>query len=282
MSKKIDKITNCIVISDTHFGDQLSLCPESMHLRHGGTYRASRFQNFIRERWDEFWGEWVPQVTRGEPYCVVHNGDLMEGRHHRATHPISQDMSDQEGVAYEMLAPVIDRCQGRYYQIGGTEAHAGLSCEDEERLAARLGAIPDGTGNRSRYELFLQVGGALVHFAHHIGTTSSMAYESTALGKEYNEFCAESARWGKPIPDIIVRSHRHRHIETRVQTARGYGTIFVTAGWQLKTPFLFRLPGGRVTAPMIGGSMIRQGDEEFYTRHKIWGTERSKTEVAKL
>ena len=105
MAKK-SAVTNCVVISDTHFGDQLSLCPESMHLRHGGTYRASKFQNFIREKWEYFWDTWVPQATRGEPYCVVLNGDAMEGRHHRATHPISQDMSDQEAVAYEMLAPV--------------------------------------------------------------------------------------------------------------------------------------------------------------------------------
>lgn len=32
MAKKIDRVTNCIVISDTHFGDQLSLCPRCWFL----------------------------------------------------------------------------------------------------------------------------------------------------------------------------------------------------------------------------------------------------------
>ena len=271
-------ITNCVVISDLHCGDQMALCPPSIPLRHGGTYHASRFQIYIWERWREFWDSWVPMATRNEPYCVVINGDLIEGRHHKATHQISQDKSDQENIAYEVLAPVADRCQNRLYVIGGTEAHAGLSSEDEERLAARLGAVPNASGNRSRFEMYLKVGNALCHFAHHIGTTSSMAYESTALGKEYTEFCAESARWSRPIPDVIARAHRHRHIESKVSTGRGYGIIFVTASWQLKTSFSFRLPGGRVSEPMIGGSLIRQGDEDWYTRHKIWKTERSPVE----
>ena len=278
----VERVNNCVVISDTHLGDQLALCPDRVRLRHGGYYIPSKFQQFINEKWKEFWNVWVPTVTRNEKYCVVLNGDLMEGRHHKAQHPISQDKSDQEAIAYEILAPIIDKCQGRFYIIGGTEAHAGISSEDEEKLAQKLGAIPDETGHRSRFELFLKIGGALCHFAHHIGTTSSMSYESTALGKEYSEFCAESARWGDPIPDVVVRSHRHRHMEVKIPTSRGDGIIFVTAAWQLRTPFTFKLPGGRVVPPMIGGSLIRQGDEEFYTRHCIWKTQRSRMEVAKV
>jgi hypothetical protein len=273
-------IKNAVVISDTHLGDQLALCPDKIMLRHGGIYRPSKFQRFINEKWKVFWDEWVPKVTRGEDFVIVINGDSIEGRHHKATHPISQDKSDQEDIAYEVLAPIVERCKGRLYMIGGSEAHAGLSAEDEERLAKRLGAIPDESGNRSRFELYLKVGKAVCHFAHHIGTTSSMAYESTALAKEYSEFCAESARWREPIPDIVVRSHRHRHMEVRVPTDTGYGIIFVTSSWQLNTPFTFKLPGGRVTTPMIGGSLIRQGDEEFYTRHCIWKTKRSPMEIA--
>jgi len=222
----------------------------------------------------------VPTVTRGEPYAVVLNGDAVDGRHHRATHQITQDLSDQCKIAYECLAPVVEQCQGRFYFVSGTPVHAGEAGEDEERLAERLGAIPEKeTGRRTRFELYVKIGTALVHCSHHIGTTSSMAYEGTALTKEYNEFCAESARWRRPIPDVVVRSHRHRHFECRVPTSRGYGTIFTTAAWQLKTPFLFKMPGGRVATPQVGGSLVRQGDEEFFTRHKTWETKRSPTEI---
>jgi hypothetical protein len=226
-----------------------------------------------------FWGEWVPQVTRGEPFAVLFNGDMVEGVHHRSTHQISHNKADQANIAWEMLAPVVDACEGRFYYVSGTSAHAGEAGEDEERLAERLGAIPDEIGCRSRYELYLEVGNCLVHASHHIGISGSMAYETTALTKEYNEFCAESARWGRPIPDVVVRSHRHRHSEVKVPTDRGYGIIFVSSAWQLKTPFLFRTPGGRVSTPTVGGSLVRQGNEEFFTRHYTKKTARSTTET---
>jgi hypothetical protein len=271
-------VNNLIVISDTHCGDQLGLCPASVRLAHGGTYEASRFQLAVLEVWDRFWSEWVPRVTRGQPFAVLFNGDMIEGRHHGASHQISQDLSDQANIAYDMLAPVVQLCGGRFYYVSGSSPHSGEAGENEEKLAERLGAVPDQSGRRSRYELYIQVGRALVHASHHIGIVGSMAYETTALTKEYNEFCAESARWGRPAPDVVVRSHRHRHSEVRVPTVRGYGTIFVTSSWQLKTPFAFRLPGGRVTTPTIGGSLIRSGDEEAFTRHMTVHTARPETE----
>ena len=272
-------ISNLITISDTHCGDQLGLCPPTVTLHHGGQYHASRFQMAVWEHWLDFWNVWVPRVTRGEPYAVLLNGDMVEGRHHGSSHQISQNKADQANIAYEALAPVVEKCDGRFYYVSGSRAHAGEAGEDEEKLAHRLGALPDESGRCSRYELYVEVGGkCLVHASHHIGVTGSMAYETTALTKEYNEFCAESARWGRPIPDIVVRSHRHRHSEVRVPTSRGYGIIYVTSAWQLKTPFAFRIPGGRVTTPTVGGSLIRQGDEEAYTRHYTIETARSRTE----
>lgn len=272
-------VNNLICISDTHIGDQLGLCRDNFRLRHGGVYHASKFQRAVAECWDNFWDRWVPMATRNEPYAILMNGDMLEGRHHHATHPISNDKADQEAMGYELLAPLAEKCDGRFYYVSGSTAHAGEAGEDEERLAKRIGCIPDESGNHSRFELYIDVSGCLVHASHHIGVSGSMAYETTALTKEYNEFCAESARWGRPIPDILVRSHRHRHAEVRVPTSRGYGIIFVTSAWQLKTPFLFKTPGGRVTTPNVGGSIIRSGDEEFYTRHKTWETQRTKTEI---
>lgn len=272
-------INNLVTISDTHFGDQLSLCPREIKLAHGGTYRASRFQNFIEECWLQFWNVWVPKVTRGEKFAVLFNGDMLEGKHHGATHPISQNLADQDNIAYELMAPVIDKCEGRFYFVSGTPVHGGEAGENEEKLAERLGAIPDEMGRRTRYEIWIQVGKALVHASHHIGVTGSMAYETTALTKEFNEFCAESARWKQQMPDIVARAHRHRHSEVRVPTANGYGIIFVSPSWQLKTPYVFKIPGGRTSTPQIGGCLIRQGDEEFYTRHITWETARSQTVV---
>jgi len=148
---------------------------------------------------------------------------------------------------------------------------------NEETLAEELMALPDKYGHYARNDLFLKIGSALCHFAHHIGVTGSMHFESTAPMKEFADTCADCARWGLPVPNVIARAHRHRHIEVRVPTKDGYGISFVTPGWQLKTPHVYKIPGGRVTTPQMGASLIRQDDEGFSTQHKVWDVKRSMT-----
>ena len=46
----------------------------------------------------------------------------------------------------------------------------------------------------------------------------------------------------------------------------------------MKTPLAFRTAQARVTTPEIGGSILVEGDEEFYTRHKVWKLNRPKEE----
>jgi len=91
----------------------------------------------------EFWDSWVPCVTHGEPFAVVVNGDVIEGVHHRATSQISHNLEDQCQIAYDVFAPILDRCDGRFFMIRGTPAHVGEQGVYEERLAKQLGAIPN-------------------------------------------------------------------------------------------------------------------------------------------
>jgi hypothetical protein len=270
-------VNNLIVVSDLHCGCQLGLCPPEVTLDEGGTHHHSRLQAVVWGWWQEFWRAWVPDVCRGEPYAVAINGDTLDGVHHGATTQISHNLADQAKIAEAVLRPVVKACGGRFYMIRGTEAHVGPSGAQEEELARHLGAIRDEDGRSARYELWVAVGGGLVHLAHHIGTTGSMAYETTALCKEYSEACAEAGRWGLRAPDVVVRSHRHRHAETRVPQADGYGICCVTPGWQLRTPFAFRMPGGRQATPQVGGTLVRCGDEDVFTRHRVWNIERTKT-----
>ena len=282
--RRSKEVRNVVVISDTHFGCRLALLgPEGANLDDGGTYQPSRLQKKIWAIWDEFWADWVPRVTRGEPFIVVHNGDVVDGVHHGSTHQWSHNLNDQAQHAEEVLKPIVALCDGRYYQIRGTEAHVGKSGVEEERLAKRLGAIPNEDGQHARYELWLRIGGTtgpLIHFLHHIGTTSSAQHETSAINAELAAIYADSGRFVREAPMIVVRSHRHRNAEVRLPTPNGYATSFVTACWQLKTPFAWKLAGARVTTPQIGGSLIRIGDEEVHTRHFVRDIGRTKEEVA--
>lgn len=268
-------IHNAIVISDTHFGCQLALCPPKVVLDNGGTYRQSDLQKKLWKLWNHFWDEWVPDATKGEPYIIVHNGDVIDGVHHNSTTQISQNKTDQSRIAIDVLGPRIAKAEA-YFHIRGTEAHVGKSASNEEAIAAALGAVPDEKGNHARWDMWLRMQTALIHFSHHVGTTQSAAYESTAVYKEMIEAYTEAGRWNNEPPDVIVRSHRHRAFETKVPTAKGYGISLVTPCWQLKTPFVWRLPMGRTSLPQIGGILIRAGKEDpIYTRSKVWPIERT-------
>lgn len=274
-------INNLIVVSDTHCGCRLALCPEKVKLDDGGTYTPSKFQRKLGLYWDEFWTKWVPQVTRGEPFDLVHNGDAIDGVHHNSTSQISHNIQDQILIAAEVMRDPIAQCResgGNYYHIRGTEAHVGKSAIFEEQLARMLGAKPNEEGQHARYDLWKRVGKSLVHLLHHIGTTSSAAHEASAVNAELTASYVEAARWHREPPDYIVRSHRHRSCSVEIDSARGYAAGIVTPAWQGKTPFAWKIPGARLSEPQIGGIIIRQGDEEHFYRRKVWTFDRSKEE----
>lgn len=277
-------IKNAIVISDIHAGSKLGLMPPEVVLDEGTIVRQSPLQRKLWQMWKEFTGVYIPEWTKGEDYILVNNGDSIDGDHHETSTIITRNLNDQVKIADMILRPEINKpkCK-KYFQIRGTEAHVGKSGQFEEQLAKGLGAEPIGKGKHkiySRWDLWLQMGnGSLVNFTHHVGNTNSAPYESTAVYKEYIEACVEAGRWGLKTPDVVVRSHRHRQMEIRIPTKRGYGISLVTPAWQLKTPFTFKLGLGRASTPQIGGYLIREGDEDVvYTRFKVWNIERSKTE----
>jgi len=274
---------NVIVVSDIHAGCKLGLChDEGVPLDDGGYYKPSRLQKQVYQWWLEFWNDWVPMVTHGEPWDFVFNGDAIDGVHHGSTTQISHNVQDQVDLACKLLDPWVAACRqsgGEYYHIRGTEAHVGKSGNLEEQLAKRLDAKANSEGQRARWELWKKVGtDGLAHFLHHIGTTASAAHESSAVNAELSSLYNEAGRWRNTPPDVVCRSHRHRCIEVRLPNRRGFATSVVTPAWQLKTPFTWKIAGARISMPQIGGILIRQGDNDIYTRCKVWDIERSKPE----
>jgi hypothetical protein len=271
---------NIVVVSDIHAGCKLAVCPpDGVQLDDGGKYMPSPLQQKLYAYWREFWDEFVPDATRGEEYTIVINGDMVEGAHHRATTPISNNPGDQIRIALSLMSPVVERAKRGLYVIRGTETHVGISATTEEGIAAALDAIPNDQGQRARWDLYKRFGDdRLAHFLHHVGSTSSMAYESTAPHKELTEMFIESARWDQRIPDVIARGHRHRHYEEAIATSRGRSHIIVTPCWQGKTPFAWKIPGARISMPQFGGAVIRSAHGETFVRSYVKTVERSTAE----
>ncbi len=270
---------NIVVVSDTHIGSGVALChPDGFERDEGGTVMPSKTQLALWDRWREFWDVWVPEVTLGETYTVVHAADIIEGVPHGSVGSMSNNLSDQGRHAEKILKPIVERCDGRYYQLRGTEAHGGKSAQEEERIAKAIGAIREkGSKRYARDELWIRVGGkrgGLAHIMHHIGTTGSSAYESSAPMRELAEEFVEAGRWGDEPPRVVIRAHRHRHLQIRIPSEKGDAIVATTPAWQAKTPFTFKIAGARLTQPQIGGIIIRYHKGELYLRNRIWRLER--------
>jgi len=276
------RINNTLAISDLHSGCQLSLCPPrgvKMSEAVGRYVPGPIVRKMYHRVWRPFWDEWVPTVTKGEKSAIVLNGDVVDGFHHNNKSHWSANMNDQRNCAYELLEPEIEKYVAHddegnrlLFFVGGTEVHDGPSKIDAEILAEKLKAQPDSGGNYCRYELFLDLDGALAHFMHHIGTTSSSQHEAAAINAELTRELESAARWGETAPHFVVRSHRHRYgkvvLPARMAGKRHAEAVaFTTPAWQLKTPYTYRIAGARVSPPQMGGAIIRIGDEDAYVRN---------------
>lgn len=242
----------------------------------GGLVLPSRLQKIMYSWWEQMWSEWLPIATKGEPFGIILNGDGVEGEPFHSTANISSNQADQVKIAVEVFTPLMALCDVRFKWIRGTEAHVGKSGCTEELAAQKLGAVPGQDGEFARFALWQKIGDkkvrepGLAHVLHHIGTTGSSAHESSAVNAELSGEFVEACKDGERPPDIVVRSHRHRWCEVRIGPIKigneyRFATATVTPGWQLKTPFAYRVAGGRITTPMFGAVLMRHGDRQVFT-----------------
>jgi hypothetical protein len=259
-----------IVISDTHIGSNAGLCSSGgFQLPDDNLYDQNRYQETTWRYWEHFWKKWVPKtIGKSKDVRVVINGDLIDGFHHDTVNIMSASLPYQEFAAKKVLGE-LDHYDGLYV-VRGTDAHAGIGAGSEEKIARDIGArkCDEESGNYSDYQLWITVDKVPFNFAHHISTTSSAAYESSAPMRELVTTFVEAAQWGRPMPRIIVRSHRHRFIPVAVPSIHGRIRVIITPGWQLRTPFVERID--RMRMPHIGGVIFKVEDDECQDIEKIY------------
>lgn len=251
-------IVNYVSFGDTHIGCKLALAPPATVADFGARLAQSDNQKVLWSWFNEFFNEFVPWATKGEPFALVHGGDIVDGVHHRSTTQTTQDMAAQEALAVQTLEPFVERAHA-FYCIAGTPAHAGESWIAERRIARDLGAVavPGTNDERLFMEVNMMVGDALVNDLHHVSVASTHQSDPAGLQRELIEQQITAAKAGARAPDVILRHHRHRNCHVNVPTEGGNRAHAVAVpGWQLKTPFVWKTPG-RNHLPHFGGAVIR-------------------------
>jgi hypothetical protein len=236
-------------------------------LDNGGYIQPSKYQEWLWECWEHFWKRFVPKVTKHCSYVeVVHNGDVVEGIHHDAVDMIP-NKTDQRVAAIGVLKPIAAKY--RLTMTRGTQAHGGQSDQDTEEIAHSLHLMEDpDTQCHSWWQYWRKLEGVVFQFAHHIGGTSSAAYETSAPMRELVAALIEASQWGQELPQVLVRSHRHRFVPVSMPSDKGRIQLIVTPGWQLRTPHVEKID--RMRLPHIGGVIFLVEDGRCQIVEKLY------------
>lgn len=256
-----------VTISDTHFGCRWAPCPSFVPISEDGGWTPTRWQKLLNAWWDEYWTTFVPAVTAGEPYWILHNGDVIEGRHHRNTTPISQNFDVQAEVALAMLEPQVlqKNCRGIII-VRGTEAHDGNAHECCNMIARQLRAKQVGPGEYVWSEIDIELGPHVIHATHHAGTNIAPQTEGTVLLRSLLQQNWERLRWGNPPVNCIIRGHAHYFQYRRIAGQNMHALALPP--WQLKNHHATKVVPDK--APQIGGAILedRNGRLEIHEWQK--------------
>ncbi len=222
-------IKKVLVISDTHIGSTKGLLNPGFKTLEGNEIKLNAMQEWLWMCWIRA-NEFVADVTNGEPYALVINGDVIEGVHHQTKEIWSPLIQDQVEASLQILAP-LSEAAAKTFVIRGTECHVGNT---EEVVGKVLNAEKDHqTGNNSFDRLTLDLNGIRHVFRHHIGTSVRRGLAGTQLSANLVEEQVEAVNNGEPIPRVVCCAHRHKF----GTYTDGNGLCVVSPPWQGLTRF---------------------------------------------
>ena len=234
-----------LALSDLHCGSTVALTPPDYPMLDDGAWKLNRAQEWIWDRWSAF-SKWVKEYRDGRRMVLLLNGDLIEGVHHGSKEIVHADPGIHARMAADVLKPIAAMAS-RIYVVRGTFAHVGHSAEDS--IGKALGAMSD-QGVYSKFHWMFRVRDTVISAKHHISTSSRRALRATALSINLEEERAECAAAGYPMPDLLIRSHRHVYGHYATEQSQ----IVVTPAWQVLTSYGWKVVPNAV--PRIGGVMI--------------------------
>jgi len=197
-------------------------------------------------------------------------GDPVQGISDRDGMLVTTKTDIQANAAFELLKPIRDAIgQKPFYMIRGTEWHEGKAAENVEQLAEKLGAKRDpASGQSTWWEIYYDIGGPVIHFAHHVGKSSVAWYEATVPLRDLLMQVAELTRFFEdraPNMKMAVRAHRHRYVHIDVPPDLH---AVVCPAWQLKTGFGYKV--AHAMLPQIGYVVIEWDGKDLTVKPRLF------------
>jgi len=227
------------VLSDLHAGSKLGLLAPGTELEDpsGGTYvlRLSKAQQWLWQNYEDAIVQTL-DLAGDDPVILIHNGDVCQGAFRDIN--ITNSLTDQARIAIANLSPWFELGNIlRAYIVCGTEAH-DFGEASTERLIAETLRIKYGADVLYKPHILLSVDGASIDVAHHGPHPGSRAWLRGNIARLYlRDRIIEDLARGHKVPDLFVRSHRHRPVDEVVSLECVKSRIIVTPSWQLAGQF---------------------------------------------
>lgn len=244
--------------SDQHAGSSLSMSPPKIVLDDGGTFTASKAQNWIFQCWRDYWKrvDAVRKAERAKLYQVFH-GDAVEGNHHGSTQLASGNPNAQAAVLTACMAIPLALKPDKMFWIRGTETHVGQSASAEERIADGLRrdkrpVVGDPeTGMASWWHLRMEVNGVLIDVAHHGRTGQREHTRASQAVLHAHDILLSHVKNGDRPPDLCIRGHYHKFNDSHDACPV---RVITTGAWQLKTSYVHKVAADSISD--IGGLIV--------------------------
>lgn len=255
-------------VSDIHAGGTTALCPEEIRLDDGGSYRASKLQQWLFQSWREYWArvEARRQAIGAELYAVF-NGDLVEGAHHKTTQILSENPNAQAAVVNACMAVPLALEPDRILIIRGTEAHVGQSASAEERIADGLRRdkrpiISDPeSGSAAWWHFRAEIQGVRLDITHHGRAGFREHTRANAANLYAHDILLSHVKDGDPYPHLCIRGHHHRFNDSHDGGDNCPTRVLTGGAWQFATGHVHKVAADSM--PGIGGWIVTIQDGEY-------------------
>lgn len=252
------------VVSDVHAGGSTAVCPPSIQLDDGGSYQASKAQQWLWACWGDYWQQVEARRRElGADLYAIFNGDAVDGSHHHSTQVLSDNPNAQAAVWDAVLTVPLTLKPDRVFIVRGTEAHVGQSASAEERIASGLTkdkrpivGDPE-TGTASWWHLRMEVLGHRIDVTHHGRTGQREHTRGSAAVLHAHDILLSHVKNGDPPPHLCLRAHYHKFNDS----GDACPVRVVTSGaWQIGTSYVKKVAADSLAD--IGGLLVtlREGE----------------------
>ncbi len=184
--------------------------------------------------------KWAKEVIGKDNACLIANGDLTEGIHHRnEAEIIAAQKKVHVDMAIECLLPLAKLCK-QVFVVKGTSVHTD---EMESDIAKALFAVD----LVAKDKWLIRINNCLCDIAHHMSTSSRAYLEASAMSIQMGNARLNYLRAGHEVPQVFCRAHRH----AGGYYSDGQGLFAVTGAYQLLTRHGFKCVTDSIPRPSI-------------------------------